>query len=109
MARNGVHTTFVDELGVEIEKGLSTLVVEPRVIDLFGLDWVFELRANFADKHGANLRNTLAHGLIGDESDGSLTMFYAWWLALRLAVTALVARRKPLRHRRNVHRRRRRD
>ncbi|MDH3335910.1 MAG: DUF4209 domain-containing protein, partial [Rhodospirillaceae bacterium] len=67
LKQHGEKTTNIDVNGIENENGLSTLMENPKVKAIFGKDLVFELKAIFCDPFGPNLRNELAHGLIGYE------------------------------------------
>lgn len=80
----GKETTNLDKDGIENENGLSTLMDIPEATQIFGEDLAFELKALFCDAFGPNLRNNLAHGLLGEESFQSPYMVYAWWLGLKM-------------------------
>lgn len=80
----GVKTTNLDINGIENENGLSTLIELPEVSGIFGDDLTFEIRALFCDSFGPNIRNELAHGLLGYDESQSTYSIYAWWLILRI-------------------------
>lgn len=80
----GVKTTTLDKEGIETENGLSTLMENPEVNQVFGEDLAFEIRSLFCNAFGPNLRNELAHGLLSDEDCQSTYAIYAWWLGVRL-------------------------
>lgn len=80
----GIKTTNLDPNGIENENGLSTLMDHHKVEDIFGEDLAFEIRALFCDPFGPNLRNELAHGLVGFAEAQSTYAIYAWWLILKL-------------------------
>ncbi len=82
----GIFTIIVDENGVEMEKGLNTLLEMPESSQLLGPDLTLELRALLCEQLGPNLRNDLAHGLLNDPRSWSVAAVYAWWLCLRLVV-----------------------
>lgn len=84
LKQHGEKTTNIDINGIENENGLSTLMDNPRVEEIFGKDLAFELKAIFCDPFGPNLRNELAHGLVGYEESQNVYCIYAWWLAFRL-------------------------
>ena len=49
--------------------------------------FVFELKSlMLADPAGANIRNTLAHGLLPFRSTRSVDCVYLWWVILRLLI-----------------------
>lgn len=81
----GVKTVTVDD-GISMENGLSTLVKLPDTERIFGPDFTFELRALFCEQAGPNLRNDLAHGLLGPGETAGAASVYAWWFMLRLVV-----------------------
>jgi len=89
--QQGVKTTTLGKDGIETENGLSTIASFPQVDDIFGQEVAFELRALFCSPYGPNLRNELAHGLLGSADCQSEHSFYAWWFLLRLTVRELAA------------------
>jgi hypothetical protein len=84
LKQTGAKTTNLDKDGIQNENGMSTLMDLPEVEQVFGKDLAFELRSLFCDAFGPNLRNELAHGLLGESACRSPFAIYAWWLALRL-------------------------
>lgn len=82
--KNEGFSTSIEEDGVETEKQLGRLLETSGIEKIFNEDLVFEMRALLCEPFGANLRNELAHGLIGDKSLNSIFSVYAWWLVLRL-------------------------
>lgn len=86
---NGVHTTTIDRDGIENENGLSTLLKHEHAENILGEDLLFELKAVFTESIGGNLRNSVAHGLLDDQSSSANASVYAWWMILRLVVRSL--------------------
>lgn len=84
LANAGERTSAISADGNENEIGLSALMENERVVDIFGEDVAFELRALLCGPIGPNLRNELAHGLIGDAVFSSSVSVYLWWLTLKL-------------------------
>ncbi len=80
----GVQTTNIDVNDIENENGLSSLMDLPQTEEIFGEDLSFEIKALFCDPFGPNLRNELAHGLLGDRACESTFAIYAWWFGLKL-------------------------
>lgn len=80
----GVQTTNLDQNGIENENGLSTLMENDAVKNIFGENMSFEIKALFCTPFGPNLRNELAHGLIGVDEAQSVYSVYAWWLMLKI-------------------------
>lgn len=102
----GALTTTLSREGIDNENGLSTLVKLPQMRAVFGDDLTFEITALFCDPVGPNLRNELAHGLLGDGEGYSIASVYAWWFVLRIVFTqfwndahaAQVAKAEPTAH-----------
>jgi hypothetical protein len=84
LKQHGEKTTNIDKNGIENENGLSTLMENSKIEVIFGNDLAFELKAIFCDPFGPNLRNELAHGLIGYEQSQNIYSIYAWWFTFRL-------------------------
>lgn len=84
LANAGERTSTISADGNENEIGLSALMENERVVDIFGEDVAFELRALLCGPIGPNLRNEIAHGLIGDAVFSSGVSVYLWWLTLKL-------------------------
>lgn len=80
----GVSTSTLGPDGIETENGLSTLVQCPEAVKVFGEDILFELKYILCSPLYANIRNKMAHGLLGYELCYSTVALYCWWLALRL-------------------------
>ena len=80
----GVKTTHLDHNGIETENSLNTLIDLPETEKIFGENVSFEIRALFCEPVGPNLRNEIAHGLLGDQTCRSAAAIYAWWYALKL-------------------------
>ena len=66
LANAGERTSAIRADGNESEIGLSALMENERVVDILGEDVAFELRALLCGPIGPNLRNEVAHQLIGD-------------------------------------------
>lgn len=86
LRREGVKTSVLDDQGIEMEVGLSTLIEKPEVARIFGADCVFEIASLFCEQAGPNFRNNLAHGLYADDECASIHAVYAWWLTFKLVV-----------------------
>ena len=86
---SGEITTKLEE-GIRTEKGLSALLKIPKTKELFGEDVWYEMSALFCEPRGPNLRNYVAHGLLGDRESNTPYTCYAWWFALRLVVKVFV-------------------
>lgn len=84
LANAGERTSAISVDGNENEIGLSALMENERAVGIFGEDVAFELRALLCGPIGPNLRNEVAHGLIGDAVFSSSVSVYLWWLTLKL-------------------------
>ena len=83
----GVSTSTLGPDMVETENGLSTLVQCPEAVKVFGEDLLFELKYLLCSPLYANIRNEMAHGLLGYELCDSTSALYFWWLVLRLMLS----------------------
>ena len=79
-----VKTTNLDASSIETENSLNTLIELSETQKIFGENLCFEIKALFCDPFGSNLRNELAHGLLGDDECQSDYAIYAWWLGMKL-------------------------
>lgn len=84
LANAGERTSAISVDGNENEIGLSALMENERIAGIFGEDVAFELRALLCGPIGPNLRNEVAHGLMGDAVFSSSVSVYLWWLTLKL-------------------------
>jgi hypothetical protein len=64
--------------------GLEKTLVHPKTKEIFGEDMVFTTGAVLAERLGANVRNTVAHGMITDSQAAGPDALYVWWLCLHL-------------------------
>ncbi len=94
LKQNGEKTTNIDSKGIENENGLNTLMENDKIDDIIGKDLSFEIKALFCDPLGPNLRNELAHGLLGYGESESLYSIYAWWMAFHLIVHSFINQRR---------------
>jgi len=81
-----VKTTVLDANGIEMEKGLSTLLDEEKLREVIDENLIFELKSLLANSFGFNLRNNIAHGLSDDATFHSSEALYFWRLCLHLVV-----------------------
>ncbi|MCB4764245.1 MAG: DUF4209 domain-containing protein [Sulfurovum sp.] len=80
-----VKTTILDDNGIEMEKGLSTLLKEKKLPEVVDENLISEFKILLSSQVGYNMRNNVAHGL----SEGSFNFtetIYLWWLCLKLVV-----------------------
>ncbi|ATA21723.1 uncharacterized protein DUF4209 [Gibbsiella quercinecans] len=89
LKKANVRTSTIDEIGVENEIGLSSLLDKPEAESIFGKDLHFNFQALFTEALGANIRNYVAHGLLNDNSSQSEAVVYAWWLYFKIIVRSV--------------------
>ena len=58
---------------------------------------MFDLQGLLVERFGVNLRNRMAHGLMGDDEFASPTGLYLWWLVLRICMIYVLVNRDPKR------------
>ena len=87
----GEPTSSLSDDGIQEERDLSWLLSHPKLDEILGPDYVFHLRCLLVERAGANLRNRVAHGLLGDMEVYGWVVRYLWWLAVRLCVHPIIA------------------
>lgn len=91
----GGATSMLEPGGLQPERPLGVLLETPEALRAFGEAGIFELQDLFVDPLGTNLRNEVAHGLLGDSGLFGTEVLYAWWLLLRYSVlTSLLIERR---------------
>ena len=83
--REGVNTSHLDQNGIQMEIGLSSLMELPESQQIFGESLSYEIKTLLCGPFTPNFRNNVAHGLLNDYESSSLEAVYVWWLALSLA------------------------
>lgn len=81
-----IQTTVLEASGIEMEKGLSTLIEDPKLEELIDKNLILELKYLLTKSIGYNLRNNVAHGLSSPHTFESIEAVYLWWRILRLVV-----------------------
>ena len=84
LKEGGVLTTRMDDSGITMEVGLSTLVKEPKLVEILGEDVVFGISTLMCTRVGPNFRNDIAHGLATSADCNTLVGLYTWWFVFRL-------------------------
>jgi hypothetical protein len=82
LIRHGEIVYSTSTSGVQSLFSVEKVLEHPKMTKILGEDLVFVLDTVLAERLGANLRNTVAHGIIDDVSAGSHDVAYLWWLAL---------------------------
>lgn len=86
LEKNGVVVTTLSSDGIQEEKNVNTLLKEEKLVELFGEDLIFTLRALLIEKSGDNFRNDISHGLMSYERCEGSCAKYLWWLAWKICV-----------------------
>lgn len=98
LQQNEILTTNLDQKFNENEHSLGNLFNNkecvPPLVEFFGEDLLFELKALLTEKIGFNLRNKIAHGLINQNELMSDGPFYLWWLCLNLIIITSMDKRR---------------
>jgi hypothetical protein len=87
-----VITSTLDSYGIQNEQDLNTLLYRPELVEVFNEDTLFDLKGLLVEHCGSNLRNLMAHGLMGQGSFFTTEIVYLWWLTLRLCAIPLLRR-----------------
>jgi hypothetical protein len=92
LSNAGAVDTTVKPADKEVEqyKMLGALFREPKAIEVFGEDLVFDLMSLLSEQYGSNLRNDIAHGLLDAPQFHSTTVQYFVWLTLHLCLSPVI-------------------
>lgn len=90
LEQHGIITSGLDDEGIQEEYGLNKLLDHPKLTEIFGEDVIFDLKGLLVERWGANLRHSMAHGLMNYDSFFSTEAVYLWWLILRLTILPLL-------------------
>ncbi len=84
----GQEVTKRDKHGLQNFIQMGTMLTKHRAAleEIFGYPIVQELRVLFVDQNGPDLRNQVAHGLMGDHQFFHHASIYAWWFIFRLTI-----------------------
>jgi hypothetical protein len=95
LSERGVLVSGIDDDGIQDEYDLNRLLRSPEhfwaLAETLGQDTVFDLRGLLVERTGSNLRNMVAHGLLGPEQFNTIEVVYFWWLTLRLCVLGMLS------------------
>lgn len=83
---DALTTTHTPEDGLDMEIGLSRLTERAEMVEVFGEDRTFAIRALMCVEPGPNLRNVIAHGLADSECFQGPHARYVWRFILRMLV-----------------------
>ncbi len=89
LSESGVLASTLRSSGIQEERNLNQTLYEPKLEELWGEDIVFDLQGLLVERFGSNLRNKMAHGLMGPESFSSYSVLYLWWITLYICYAHL--------------------
>lgn len=96
--QNGLVASSLDDDGIQDEFNLNRTLTESRCTAILkrilGENMLFELRAILIERHGANLRNEMAHGLLDSDAFFTSVSCFFWGLVLRLCCLPIITRLK---------------
>lgn len=85
LEQNGISPVNVDGDGVEEVWGVERILNHPKILEVFGDSYVYELKSLLVERLGPNIRNLFAHGALPPAAFQSETSVYLWWIVLRIA------------------------
>lgn len=68
--------------------GLKSLLENPEIIRIFGIDEIIHLRTVLIDKRYPGLRHFVAHGFINSNYFYGTAAIYTWWLIFRIIMAS---------------------
>ena len=97
LIKTGIVPSSFEDKGIQEVYNLNRLLTSEKFTkkleEIFGEDFIFDLRGVLIERFGGNLRNNMAHGLIGHNGFYSYASIYFWWLALRLYILPVLIKR----------------
>ncbi len=90
LERRGVTVATLDKYSLQEDRNLNRLLYEPALIEALGEDQVFLMQALLVEKVGADLRNRMAHGLLGYGAFFTSAAIACWWLGYRFFATPML-------------------
>lgn len=91
LEQRDVTVSRLDDQGIQDERPLNDILYCSKVEEIFGEDVAFDLRGLLVERHGSNLRNRVAHGLMSFDGFYSIETAYFWWITLRLCCIPIIA------------------
>lgn len=86
----GDCTAIIEKNAKSTEVSINTLLSKDSAKDIFDEDFLFELKMLLTNPNGSNLRNTVAHGMLDDDTSRSVEVAYFWWRILRWVILSVV-------------------
>jgi hypothetical protein len=84
LSDTGAITSGIDQSGIQSEYDLNRMLYMKEAESLLGPDLCFCAQALFTERHGYNMRNELAHGMLSPGYFFSDAAIYAWWLIFHI-------------------------
>lgn len=84
LQQHGVITSTLDSDGTQKERDINQLLWLEKVEEIFGQNFLFDLRGILIERFGRNMRNESAHGLMPEYGFYQNESVYLWWLVIRL-------------------------
>lgn len=86
----GDYTAIIEKNAKSTEVSINTLLSKDSAKDIFDEDFLFELKMLLTNPNGSNLRNTVAHGMLDDDTSQNVEVAYFWWRVLRWVILSVV-------------------
>jgi len=90
LRKKGVLTSSINSNGIQNERNLNDTLYTSEIEEIFGQDIIFDLQGLLVEKFGANLRHSMAHGLMDYSSFFNISVSYLWALTLKLCSWPLI-------------------
>jgi hypothetical protein len=90
LRKRGVVTSSINSNGIQNERNLNDTLSTSEIEEIFGKDIIFDLQGLLVEKFGANLRHSMAHGLMDYVSFFNIQVSYLWALTLKLCCWPLI-------------------
>ncbi|WMY75744.1 DUF4209 domain-containing protein [Buttiauxella selenatireducens] len=86
----GDYTAIIDNNSKSTEVSINTLLSKNTAQEVFDCNFLFELKMLLTNHVGSNIRNSVAHGLLDDNTSQGYDVVYLWWRILRWIVLSVV-------------------
>jgi hypothetical protein len=90
LRKKGVVTSSINSNGIQNERNLNYTLYTSEIEEVFGQDIIFDLQGLLVENFGANLRHSMAHGLMDYSSFFNVNVSYLWALTLKLCCWPLI-------------------
>lgn len=86
----GDYTAVIEKNAKSTEVSINTLLSKDSAKKVFEEDFLFEMKMLLTNPNGSNLRNTVAHGMLDDDTSQGIDVAYFWWRILRWVILSSV-------------------